>query len=175
MRPDSTTPAAAVEPNNYKQWSRNASIFERVVLETHKHHVLVEGRELLWPLVVARTTYDIDSGHVTSRIRTDGKPITHPDFHSRLPKGSHNIRVVFHLSRLPTDKELEDNVPAMPVRVVLKNKKSNGQPTNAWEHRPRCGYTKWPTTNCMVARSVKPAELRDNSLAKEIWKRKSIS
>ena len=44
---------------------------ERIVPGATNHVGLVEGREHFWPLVVGRTTYDLQSGAVISRDRAD--------------------------------------------------------------------------------------------------------
>ena len=56
-------------------------------------------------------------------------------------------------------------VPAMPTRPVQCNVDDSGVATNAWQHRLRVDGSPWTTNNEMVARPVRPAELKGNKSA----------
>ena len=87
----------------------------RIVPGATNHVGLVEGREHVWPLVVGRTTYELQSGAAISRDRADSQsPET---VHRPIQGGPKDIRVVFHLKSRPSEEELDRHVPAMLVRL----------------------------------------------------------
>ncbi len=135
----------------------------------------MEGLEHLWPLVVGRTTCDLHSRGVIST--EQGRDMDDAQLHRDLPQGPRDIRVVFHLERVPSDFELADHVPAMPifpiqqVREVMDSLKdapcipAGDDITQAERcaHRQMLRTRGWIATNAMIARPVKAAELKWNT------------
>lgn len=141
-------------------------LIERIVPGATSHVGLVEGREHVWPLVVGRTTHELQSGAVISRDRADS--LSPGIIHRPIQGGPKYIRVVFHLKSLPSEDELERHVPAIPVRLRPLTALSCFELAAAKAASHPCELNKgWVATNAMVARSVKPAEPKWNTDAQE--------
>ena len=150
----------------YVARGKDPGLFERIVPNAMNHVGLVEGREHVSPLVVGRTTYDLHSGAVISKDRIDD--LSQEKMHRPIQGGPKDIRVVFHLKQRPTEAELDEHVPAMPARPCHSGAWTKAAQAAAKAAAHRCKLHKgWVTTNAMVARSVKPAELKWNTDAKK--------
>ena len=149
--------------------------WERIDLNVTTHQRLTPGREGLWYLVAKRVTYDLQSGKLLTCHRWSGErptgasPSADDEKTLDLPlphcgQGM-DVRTVFLLRRPLTADEIDLHVPAMPTRPVQCNVDDSGAATNAWGHIPRVDGSPWCTTNAMVARPVRPAELKSNKNA----------
>ena len=72
-------------------------ILERVVYGARVHHTLLLGRQGLWPRVVTRTTYDLETGRVITRDHVQG--MTNDVLYRALPEAPRDIRVSFRFDK----------------------------------------------------------------------------
>ena len=87
-----------------------------------------------------------------------------------VPNGSGtDVCVEFTLRRSPTDLELSESCPSMPVRTASNNLDARGSPTNGWGHRSKLsGWVTHPVAGGDFGFVSRPAAVARKVTAKEI-------